>query len=140
MRTYKKSKRSSAKRSAPDRPFDDRVFNEARRVVSSYRLILELDEGLGYVGSSVEVPTVMADGKTPDECVRATREALAVAVATMLEMGRRPPSGRATRSVQVNLRLTAEEKLALEAAANRMGFKGISDFVRAAAMERTQRN
>lgn len=102
-----------------------------------YRLILESNDELGYIGSSVEIPTVMADGRTPDACVKATREALAVALATMLEMGRRPPTGRATRNVQVNVRLTAEEKLAMEAAAHRMGFKGVSDFVRTAALDRT---
>jgi len=140
MRTYKKSRISSAKAKALDRPFDARMLNDALRIVSDYRLVLEPNKELGYVGSSVEIPSVFADGQTPDDCVKATREALTVAVATMLEMGRRPPTGRSTRSVQVNLRLTAEEKLALESAANRMGFKGVSDFVRAAALDRTQRN
>ena len=143
--TSRKSKQSSGKNSRGERdeadvPFDAGLLRRAQSIVAEYRIVLENSAELGYIGSSVEMPTVMADGRTPDECVKATREALAVAVATMLEMGRRPPTGRATRSVQVNLRLTAEEKLALEAAAHRMGFKGVSDFVRAAALERTQRN
>jgi uncharacterized protein (DUF1778 family) len=34
----------------------------------------------------------------------------------------------------VNLRLSAEEKLRLETAAQRKGFRGLSDFIRAAAL------
>jgi len=82
------------------------------------------------------MPTVFADGQTPDACVRAVREALTVAVATMLENGKRPPTSANRRSVQVNIRLTPDEKLALEEAASRMGFKGLSDFIRHAALNR----
>jgi len=102
--------------------------------VADYRIILEPDEKLGYVGSAIEMPTVFANGGTPDACVKAVREALAVAVATMLELGKRPPVGRGQRTQQVNVRLSPDEKLALEAAAAQMGFKGLSDYVRAAAL------
>ena len=55
----------------------------------------------------------------------------------MLEEGERPPSpSRAgTRTTQVNVRLTAEEKVLLEATARRKGYSGLSDFIRAAAIE-----
>jgi len=105
--------------------------------VGGYRLLLERDARLGFVGSSIEIPTVFADGKTPDACVSALREALTVAAATMLEHGIRPPMGRSKRTLQVNVRLAPDEKLAIEEAATRMGFKGISEFLRAAAMDRT---
>ena len=38
-----------------------------------------------------------------------------------------------TRAAQVNIRLTASEKAALELAAHRKGFRGLSDYVRHAA-------
>ena len=136
MRTSKRSNGSSAKRKAVDRPFDPAVLSHARSMVGDYRLVLEPDEELGYIGSSIELPTVFADAKTPDACVKATREALTVAVATMLELGKRAPSGRRQRTQQVNIRLTPDERLALEEAAARQGFKGVSDFVRTAALGR----
>lgn len=136
MRTSKKSNGSSAKRKVVDRPFDPAVLSHARSIVSDYRLVLEPDEELGFIGSAIEMPTVFADANTPDACVKATRQALTVAVATLLELGKRPPSGRHQRSQQVNIRLTPDERLALEEAATQLGFKGISDFVRAAALGR----
>ena len=53
--------------------------------------------------------------------------------AAMLERGEAPPppASQGGRTAQVNVRLTAEEKLALEAAASREGFTGVSEFVRA---------
>jgi uncharacterized protein (DUF1778 family) len=54
-----------------------------------------------------------------------------------LENGQRPstPAREGARTAQVNVRLTSEEKTLFEAAAKRKGFSGLSDFVRAAAME-----
>lgn len=132
----KKSNGSLTNRKRVDRPFDASLFSRARRIVADYRIILEPDAGLGFVGSAIELPTVLADGRTPDKCVDAVREALAVAVATMLELGKRPPVARGQRTQQVNVRLSTDEKLALETAASQMGFKGISEFVRAAALNK----
>lgn len=112
-------------------------MERAEKIVDDYRIILEHSEELGFVGSSIEIPTVFADGQSPDQCVAATRTALKVAVATMLEMGRRPPMGRGQRNIQINVRLTPDEKLALEEAAARFGFKGISDYVRSAALRQS---
>jgi hypothetical protein len=83
------------------------------------------------------LPGIHADGKTVDQCVKNTREAFAGWVAYLLEEGQRPPmpAREGTRTTQVNVRLTAEEKVLLEATAKRKGFTGLSDFVRAAAME-----
>jgi uncharacterized protein (DUF1778 family) len=39
--------------------------------------------------------------------------------------------------MQVNVRLTPDEKLALEEAASQLGYQGISDFLRAAGLDRT---
>lgn len=39
------------------------------------------------------------------------------------------------RTMKMNVRLTAEEKAILEGTARRKGFEGLSDFMRAAALE-----
>jgi hypothetical protein len=72
-----------------------------------------------------------------EQCCTDTREALTVAVATMLECGQSPPSpaSEKKRDTQVNIRLTAEEKLRLVRSASNLGFDGVSDFVRYAALK-----
>ena len=56
---------------------------------------------------------------------------------SLLERGQRPPAParQGTRTQQVNVRLTAEEKAVLEATAKNQGFKGLSDLLRAAALD-----
>ena len=117
---------------ALDRPFDPAILMQASELALQYRLILEPDDEAGYIGHALELPNVMADGKTPDKCVKAVREAVVAAVATLLELDRRPPtpaiSGR--RAAQINIRVSEEEKLMLEEAARQQGFRGVSDFIR----------
>jgi len=137
MPTSRRSRKSSKASSSPNKRFDPAVLKRAGNIAAGYRLVLEPNDELGYIGSSVEIPTVFADGKTPDECVRATGEALTVAVATMLESGQRPPTSRAKRSTQVNIRLSPDEKFHLQDAAARLGFRGLSDFIRAVALDRS---
>lgn len=114
-------------------------MRRAAKTAGAYRLVLEKDERVGYVGSSVELPSVFADGPTPDSCVEAIHQALTYAVATMIEGGQNPPAPASSekRDVQLNVRLTAQEKFVLQETARRLGFKGVSDFVRIAALERT---
>lgn len=113
-------------------------MRKAKKIVADYRIVLERNERLGFIGSSVELPTVFADAKTPEMCYKATQEALMVAVATMIECGQRPPQPASAkkRNEQVNVRLTSEEKILLSNAASSLGFKGISDFIRNAALNR----
>jgi predicted RNase H-like HicB family nuclease len=112
-----------------EKPFERAVLAEARKIASGYRILIEKHERLGYIGSSVEMPTVFADAKTPEACYKAAQEALTVTVATMLECSRTPPAaGR--RTEQVNVRLTPYEKLLLSTKAGELGFKGISDLIR----------
>ena len=136
MSTSKRPARSSKKPDAIDRPFDPAVLKRARKLAAGYRIVLEQSDDLGFVGSAIEMPTVFADGKTPDACVKATRQGLTAAVATMLEMGKRPPGGKGKRTLQVNIRLAPEEKYELEQAAVRLGFRAVSDFMRAVTLER----
>ncbi len=128
--------RSTSKKA--DRPFDKTILGDARRIADQYRIILEREAG-GFLARSIEMPNVIVHGSSPNQCEKKAREALRVAVATMLEQGRRPPSAANKRSAQVNVRLTAEEKLLLEETAKREGFKGLSDFIRHLALAHTMR-
>ncbi len=136
-----KSKHSSGsgkKRTDPAEPFRPSVLQKARAIASGYKLTIEKSERLGYLGSSVELPTVFADGETPEKCYKATQEALSVAVAAMLEAGQTPPQPAAfmKRTTQVNVRLTHEEKAMIANAATRAGFKGLADFIRTTVLDR----
>ena len=128
-----KSKESAK---AIDRPFSPEVLKQANKIADGYQVILNCEEGHWY-GRGLEMPNVFGDGKTVNECMKDTREALCGAVAFMLEQGQRPPSPSqaGTRTAQVNVRLTAEEKALLESTAKRKGYSGLSDFIRAAAIE-----
>jgi predicted RNase H-like HicB family nuclease len=134
--TSKRSNGSSKARAShgtvPSGPFAPAVQRRAQATAESYRLILEPDGKGGFVGRALELPTVFERGASADECVRNTRTALTVAVATLLELGQRPPapSGQGVREAQINIRLSSEEKLLLEESARRSGFRGVSDYVR----------
>jgi predicted RNase H-like HicB family nuclease len=135
-RSSKNSSKSGAKSKRLKQPFKESIVRKARKIVADYRIILERNDRLGYIGSSVELPTVFADAKTPEKCYRTVEDALMVAVATMIECGQRPPqpASAGMRTEQVNVRLTAEEKLLFSNAATNLGFKGISDFIRNTAL------
>jgi predicted RNase H-like HicB family nuclease len=119
-------------------PFRPAILQKAREIARDYKLTIEKSEHLGYVGSSIEMPTVFADGDTPDKCYQATQEAMTVAAATMLEAGQTPPqaAGFMKRNTQVNVRLTHEEKSMIAAAAAKSGFKGLADFIRTTVLDR----
>jgi predicted RNase H-like HicB family nuclease len=129
---FGKSKKS---RKAVDRPFERGVLDRAAKIAAGYQIIIQFEDG-EYFGRGLEMPGVMSDGKTPDDCVRATREALTVAVATLLEAGQVPPGAASEhkRSEQINIRVTPEEKLMLEEAARSKGFRGIGDYVRSTTL------
>jgi predicted RNase H-like HicB family nuclease len=116
-------------------PFEPGVLEAAKRIAHAYDLILRYEDGEWY-GHALEYPEAMGDGKTVQACVRATRQALTVAVATLLEAGQSPPvpAREGHRSAQVNVRLTPEEKAVLESRAKAKGFRGLSDFIRTAVL------
>lgn len=135
------SRNGSKRKSKPQgigKSFERSVLLQAKKIVADYCIILERNKKLGFIGSSVELPTVLADAKTPDKCYRTTQEALMVAVAAMIGCGQRPPQPASAkkRTEQVNVRLTSEEKMLLTNAASSLGFKGISDFIRNSALNR----
>jgi predicted RNase H-like HicB family nuclease len=123
------------KRSGLSRPFARDILERARKIAAGYQIIIRPEDG-EYVGRGLELPGVMNDGKTPDECVEKTRESMVTMVAFMLERGEAPPPPAAEggRKVQVNVRMSVEEKLVIESLARQRGFGGISDYIRASAL------
>lgn len=130
-----KAAASTSSKLDPHRPFDPDVLARAGKLAAQYKLVVWFEDGEWY-GRGLEVPDAMNDGKTPEECVRNVRDILTTHLAAMIERGETPPapSNEQVRSEQVNIRLTPEEKLAMETAAQRQGFRGLSDYVRAAGV------
>jgi predicted RNase H-like HicB family nuclease len=129
-------------RNAIDRPFAPDILRRAKELAGKFQIVVRFDEEEGeYYGRGLELPNALGDGATPDACVTSTREAMVALIAFMLERGERPPSpsGEAGRTEQVNIRLTAQEKLLLEDISGRKGFRGVSDFMRAAAISEAER-
>jgi len=134
-----KSKNSDAKgrpiKSDPARPFDPAILARAKRIADDYEIVMWFEDGRWYA-HGLELPHTYGDGKTPAACISSVREGLVATVATMLEDGERPPAPARTgeRTEQINVRLTVSEKALLENRSRAGGFKGISDYVRAAAL------
>jgi len=131
---------SKAKGKRPDRAFDPSVWSEADRLVRQYQVILHCEDD-HWSGRGLEFPKVFADGTTAEECVAETRKAMEGVVAFLIESGKSPPAParEGARHQQVNVRLTAEERLLFESAARRKGFAGLSDFFRSAATNEAAR-
>jgi predicted RNase H-like HicB family nuclease len=108
----------------------------AREGVIAYRYIIERTGPKRFVGMTVELPGAIATGKTPEECYARTVRSQEMLAAHMLEEGvpLPAPSAEAKREAQINIRVTEFEKLQLESAAQRQGFRSVSDFLRAAGL------
>lgn len=134
-----KSKSSTGKRGSKDpaRPFDPAVMARAKDLAAKYQVVVRWDDAeQEFYGRGVELPLAMGDGKTADACIAHTREAMTAIAATMIEAGDVPPAPatEGTRSEQVNVRLSVEEKMLMEEAARVKGFKGLGDYLRAAGL------
>lgn len=106
----------------------------AKPIAARYEMILWQEDG-GYCGRGVELPTVFGAGRTVAQCVATLRRHLIIAVASYLEEGETPPppAKLGKRDQQVNVRMSAEEKVLLEARAAQHG-TGLSDYIRAMAL------
>jgi hypothetical protein len=139
------SKTRSAKTRPDSRDFgvvvdtqrDPELIRQAHSITDEYRIILDEVSPGRFVGTASEMPRITGEGGTPDECVAETRRLLAGAAAIMLKAGQNPPRSAKARSrgEQLNVRLTAQEKLLLEDAAQSLGFRSVSDLVRTRALQ-----
>ncbi len=115
--------------------FDAKILANAKKIAGKYEIIIA-SENNEYYGRGLEMPYVFGGGKTSDECIQNTREALISAVAHLLEQGEvvPAPASEGKRTEQVNIRLTVEEKTILGATAKSRGFQGLADYIRARAL------
>lgn len=113
-----------------------RVNTAAIALASEYQIILKTHPRGGFVGCAVEMPLVLSHGKDEMTCLAATRHALAETIAHILESGERPPApaDEHKREVQLNIRLTADERIRIQEKARQAGFRSLSDYVRRAAL------
>lgn len=125
----------SGKSKKLNREFDSKILAQSRKIAKKYEVIMSFEDGEWY-GKGLEMPLVFGDGKTPDECIKNTKEALTGAIAHLLEVGEvvPAPASEGKRTEQVNVRLTVEERAILGAAARSQGFRGLGDFLRAKAL------
>lgn len=146
MKTSKKStgqlsaNRSDKKPRDLRRVFTRALLNKARAIGDQYTIMVE-PSARGYEASAVEMPSVFVHAATERECFSKLREALMVGVAVMLEGGQTPPAfmAESQRTMQINIRLTAHERFMLESASRNQGFRGVSDFVRNAALAQSRK-
>lgn len=119
-----------------NRPFSPEILRKAKAIAEHYRIAIESDAEVGYIGRVLEMPGIMADGSTPQRCFEEVAKAAIGAVALMLEHGQTPPAAASDqkRTAQINVRVTEDERMRLEDAARRLGFRGVSDFVRTSAL------
>lgn len=135
--TLKSASASTRKgRGRIDHPFDAAILKRAKEIVDRYQVVIRREED-GYFGRGLELPGALGDGTTPAHCLNSTKESMAAVVAFMLERGETPPAAAAdeTKLVQLNVRISAGEKLMFEEAARQRG-QGLSEFIRIAAVER----
>ena len=119
-----------SKNAVNDRPFDKKILSRAKQAVDEYRFAFWREDGR-YVGQCVEMDT-LGTGDTIERCIDEARALAVTGVAHLIESGKRPPlpSRNQARNVQVNIRLSPDEKRAIEEAASKGGFRGISDYLR----------
>jgi predicted RNase H-like HicB family nuclease len=129
------AKLKNSKGEALDRPFATNILAKAKEIVANYEIVIAFEDGVWF-GHGLELPGARGDGKTPQAAVADTREAMTGVVAYMLEQGQRPPepAREGKRSVQINVRVTPEEKAVLESRSRAKGFRGLSDFIRTSVL------
>jgi predicted HicB family RNase H-like nuclease len=136
MATSVTSKNFSGKHKLRDRPFSAAVRSQARRIAARFGVVVRYEPDTeAYAARAIEMPLVAGFADTPQE---ATREALSLAettVAYMIEQGEEPPppGSESPRTEQVNVRVSAEERARMEAAAQRRGLS-LVDHVRGSAL------
>lgn len=131
MATSATSRRSAKAGSIPSAEHEA----QAAKLAEKYRITLWREEGEWW-GRCVELPNCMGDGKTSAAAIEATKQAIVAGLSTDLARGMPAPlpAREGVRSEQVNVRLSADERQAIEANAKRAGFKGLADYIRAVAL------
>lgn len=111
------------------------VSAAAAALAAQYTVVIARVDG-AFRGYSVEMPLVFGGGSTETACAADIRFGLGLTIDGMLEAGERPPApaSRGRREVQMNVRLTPDERLRIEEKARQLGFRSASDYMRRAAL------
>jgi predicted RNase H-like HicB family nuclease len=135
----KSSSKKKPKKLAIDRPFDPAILKRAREIAETYQYIVHFEDG-DFYARALEVSGAMNHGATREEAIENGIDITTSLLAYMLEKGEipPPPASDERRDEQVNVRLTRLEKVLLEEAARVRGYRGISDFMRAATLASTR--
>jgi hypothetical protein len=139
--TARRKRSARAGKNVIGRPVAPAVLRRAKAIIDAYQVVVRIEDG-EYVGRGLEYPEAIGVGPSAAAAaVEETRAAMVAGVAVMLERGQYPPppASEGARTEQVNIRFSAEE-LALETAARQQGFRGVSDYVRAAALSGSRGN
>lgn len=119
------------------RPFAPGIESAAKALAEKYQYIIGRDDDAGgYFGRCLELPGAMGDGADVSDCMDLTKSTATTLIAYMLENGQRPPTpaSEAVRNVQLNIRISVEEKVRFEEAARQEGVD-LSEFIRSAAVK-----
>ncbi|MBY0307506.1 MAG: type II toxin-antitoxin system HicB family antitoxin [Phycisphaerales bacterium] len=134
-----KRKSKSGAKQAVDRPFDPALLRRAHALVDDYSFVCGRDPDGGFLCQWLEFPGVLGVGDSPQAAIKLARELLHTTIACELERGTTlpAPAAEGRRTEQVNIRLSSLEKLRLETNASKGGFRSVSDYIRAAALDRS---
>ncbi len=94
--------------------------------------------GVGYRATAMEMPTAVGIGATREAAIADLNETLVATIAMLLASGGTPPQALGERKLeQVNIRISAEEKLLLRELARKFGDgRNTSDLIRSAIREK----
>lgn len=130
MPSMKNKQKNDVNSDAKDTPFARHHLAGAQEAVANYRFSFWREDGR-FVAQCVELDT-LGVGDTAEAAVAHAKELAITSACVMIEQGQRLPLPASTqaRTVQVNIRLSPAEKIAIENAAASHGFRGISDYLR----------
>jgi len=104
------------------------ISSKAKKIAKNYKITIEQNKessNSGFIGSSVELPSISVKSTTVEKCYIDTKKALNVAILKILESNRKPQGRNRTdkRTKQVNIRFTLDEKALLNSFASNIGLK-----------------
>ncbi len=125
--------KKTSKTKAIDRPVEPAVMKRAIAIAERYQVVMRREED-GWFGRGLELPGAMGDGATPTKCAQSIKDSMAAGIAYMIEedLPIPPAALDAIKPVQLNFRVSADEKLRYEEAARQRG-QSLSEFIRSAA-------
>ncbi|CAG0977614.1 hypothetical protein PHYC_01589 [Phycisphaerales bacterium] len=108
----------------------------AAALADQYRVVIEARGRDGFSATSIEMPGVFAHARTEAECIARIRRALSETIAIMLDTGEAPPrpASSGAREVQLNIRVTSDERSRILERARLAGYRSISEYIRRAAL------